>query len=460
MSREIEEPHANALRQLLSEYSDIFSDMPGLTDIAEHGITLTTEKPIRRKPYPVPYSKVGAIETEVRKMMALDVIEPSQSPYCSPLMLVKKTDGTFRPVIDFRQVNRVTVFDAEPMPNPEVVFAKLAHDKVFSTFDFCKGYWQIPMVAADKQKTAFSSSQGLFQFRRMPFGLVNAGATYGRMMRRLLDGLPDVDNYVDDVIVHSSTWKSHLGTLRALFARVRQASLAVKPFKCHVGCLQVDFVGHQVGSGLMLTQSDKVDKVKNAEVPRTKTQVRSCLGLAGYYRKFIPHYASLTAPLSDLTKKGAPATVQWKGELEASFTELKYLMCSAPVLRLPDFQKEFIFCTDASDTGLGAVLLQKHDDLLFPVAFASKKLSGAPKSYATVEKECLSIVWGTDKFVSYLYGRAFVLETDHQPLKYLASAKLTNSRLLRWALKLQPFRFRIESIRGSDNVGAYFLSRL
>ena len=409
VSREIEEPHANALRQLLSEYSDIFSDMPGLTDIAEHGITLTTEKPIRRKPYPVPYAKVGDIETEVRKMMALGVIEPSQSPYCSPLMLVKKVDGTFRPVIDFRQINRVTVFDAEPMPTPEVIFAKLAHDKVFSTFDFCKGYWQIPMVATDKEKTAFSSSLGLFQFRRMPFGLVNAGATYGRMMRRVLDGLPDVDNYVDDVIVHSPTWKSHLGTLRALFARVRQASLTVKPSKCHVGYLQVDFVGHQVGSGLMLTQSDKVDKVKNAEVPRTKTQVRSFLGLAGYYRKFIPHYASLTTPLSDLTKKGAPASVQWNDELEASFTELKSLMCSAPVLRLPDFQKEFVLRTDASDTGLGAVLLQKHDDQLFPVAYASKKLSGAPKSYATVEKECLAIIWGIEKFVSYLYGREFVL---------------------------------------------------
>ena len=376
VSREIEEPHANALRQLLSEYSDIFSDMPGLTDIAEHGITLTTEKPIRRKPYPVPYAKVGDIETEVRKMMALGVIEPSQSPYCSPLMLV------------------------------------------------------------------------------------NAGATYGRMMRRVLDGLPDVDNYVDDVIVHSPTWKSHLGTLRALFARVRQASLTVKPSKGHVGYLQVDFVGHQVGSGLMLTQSDKVDKVKNAEVPRTKTQVRSFLGLAGYYRKFIPHYASLTTPLSDLTKKGAPASVQWNDELEASFTELKSLMCSAPVLRLPDFQKEFVLRTDASDTGLGAVLLQKHDDQLFPVAYASKKLSGAPKSYATVEKECLAIIWGIEKFVSYLYGRAFVLQTDHQPLKYLASAKLTNPRLLRWALKLQPLRFRVESIRGSDNVGADYLSRL
>ena len=141
MSPDVDEPHASALRQLLGGNSDIFSDRPGLTDIAEHGISLTTEKPVRRKPYPVPYSKVGDIETEVRKMMKLGVIEPSRSPYCSPLMLVKKSDGTFRPEIDFRQINRVTVFDSEPMPNPETIFARLAHDKVFFTFDVCKGYW-------------------------------------------------------------------------------------------------------------------------------------------------------------------------------------------------------------------------------------------------------------------------------------------------------------------------------
>ena len=294
----------------------------------------------------------------------------------------------------------------------------------------------------------------------MSFGLVNAGATYGRMMRRLLDGIPDVDNYVDDVIVHSPTWKSHLGTLQALFARVRQASLTVKPSKCHVGYLQVDFVGHQVGSGMMFTQSDKVDKVKRAEIPRTQTQVRSFLGLTCYYRKFIPHYASLTAPLSDLTKKGAPTSVQWNDSLDTCFNELKALMCCAPVLKLPDFQKEFVLRTDASDTEVGAVLLQTHDDQLFPVAFASNKLSGATKSYSTIEKECLAIVWGIEKFVSYLYGRTFVLQTDHQPLIYLASAKLTNPRLLRWALKLKPYRFRVESIRVSDNVGADYLSRL
>ena len=187
-------------------------------------------------------------------MLNLGVIEPSKSPFCSPLLLIKKSDGSFRPVIDFRQLNQATVFDAEPIPNPEELYAKMAKDKFFSTFDFCKGYWQIPMKLVDKEKTAFSSTLGLFQFRRMPFGLVNAGANYGRIMRMLLEGIPHVDNYVDDVIVHSPTWESHVDALRILFGRVREASLTLKPSKCRVGFRQVDFVGNKIGSGHILTQ--------------------------------------------------------------------------------------------------------------------------------------------------------------------------------------------------------------
>ena len=249
-------------------------------------------------------------------------------------------------------------------------------------------------------------------------------------------------------------------TLRVLFLRVRWGSLTLRPSKCRLGFAQVDFVGYKIGSGHILIQADKVEKVKNAEIPQTKTQARSFIGLAGYYRKFISHYASLTTPLSDLTKKGAPNYVKWSGELQRCFDELKVRMCNAPVLMLPDFDKVFILRTDASESGLGAVLLQKHDEHVFPVAFASKKLAGASKSYATVEKECLAIVWAIEKFQTYLYGREFTLQTDHQPLPYLNSAKLSNPRLMRWALKLQPFRLRIESIPGVQNVGADYLSRL
>ena len=203
---------------------------------------------------------------------------------------------------------------------------------------------------------------------------------------------------------------------------------------------------------------DKVKRVMNAEVPRNKTQVRSLLCLVGYYRKFVNNFASLIAPLSDLTKNGKPDTVQWS-DLQKRFEEIKSELCNAPVLKLPDFDKDFVLRTDASDTGLGAVLLQKHGEMMFPITYASKKLAGAPKSYATVEKECMTIVWAIDQFSCYLYGRSFALHTDHHPLTYLNSAKLSNPRLMRWALKLKPFRFRVEAIPGVDNVGADWLSR-
>ena len=219
------------------------------------------------------------------------------------------------------------------------------------------------------------------------------------MMRKLLSGMQGVANYVDDVIVYSSTWDEHMYSLRELFSRVKKASLTVKPSKCRVACTQVDCVGHRVGEGQLTTQMDKVKRVMNAEVPRNKTHVRSVLGLVGYYRNFVNNFASLTTPLSDLTKNGKPDTVQWSDDLQKRFEEIKSQLCNAPVLKLPDFDKDFVLRTDASDTGLGAVLLQKHGEMMFPIAYASKKLAGAPKSYATVEKECMAIVWAIDKFI-------------------------------------------------------------
>ena len=275
----------------------------------------------------MPFAKVTDIETEVKKIMTMGIIEPSKSPFCSPLLLIKKTDGSLRPVVDFRLLNRVTVFDAEPMPSPEEIYAKLHKGKFFSTFDFCKGYWQIPMNLEDEEKTAFSSTLGLFQFVRMPFGLVNAGATYERMMRKLLSEMQGVANYEDDVIVYSCTWDEHMYSLRELFSRVK------KPSKCRVACTQVYFVGHRVGEGQLTTQMDKVKRVMNAEVPRNKTHVRSLLGLVGYYRKFVNNFASLTAPLSDLTKNGKPDTVQWSDNLQKRFEEIKSQLCNAPVLK-------------------------------------------------------------------------------------------------------------------------------
>lgn len=457
---ELSKQQTDALWKLLRTYSDIFSNKPGCTDIAEHKILLTDSNPVRAKTYPVPYSLRETVKEELADMFKLGVIEPSDSPYSSPLLMLKKKDGTNRPVVDYRNLNRVTVFDAEPMPNADDIFARLAGSRFYSKMDFCKGYWQIPMSDSDRPKTAFSTPVGLYQFRRMPFGLQNAGATYGRMMRKLLEGLEATDNFVDDVLTFTDGWERHLDELRELFERIRQARLTVKPSKCHFGYQSVEFLGHHVGNGNLEMLSEKVEQVISAPVPRTKKQLRAFLGLSGYYRRFIENYAMIVAPLTDALKGGGTTTLNWSSAQDKAFAKLKELLCAKPILRLPDTTKPFVLRTDASDVGLGAVLLQEHEDGIFPVAYASRKLSRAERNYSVVERECLAIVWAVAKFYRWLYGRQFVLQTDHRPLTFLDRAKMANARVMRWALALQPFSFRTESIKGSDNVGADYLSRV
>ena len=208
-----------------------------------------------------------------------------------------------------------------------------------------------------------------------------------------------------------------------------------------------------------MTQDVKVQKIQEAKPPMTKKQLRSFLGLAGYYRKFIRNYASKVKVLTDLTKKGKPDKLEWTSIHNEAFCEIKKELSSESVLKLPDVEKPFILRTDASDTGLGAVLLQEHNCMLFPVAYISKKLLPRESRYSVMERECLAIVWAINKFKIYLYGKEFVLQTDHQSLTYLDSAKFNNQRIMRWALSLQPFRYRVEYIKGEDNVGADYLSR-
>jgi len=241
---------------------------------------------------------------------------------------------------------------------------------------------------------------------------------------------------------------------------VRRAGLTVKPSKCYFGYPNIEFLGHVVGEGKLQMVDDKVEQIRSASEPRTKKQLRAFLGLTGYYRKFIQDYAHVAGPLTDALKGGNSASLKWGPSQEAAFQSLKERLCAKPILRLPDMDRTFILRTDASDTAIGAVLLQEHDDGVFPVAYASRKLTRAECNYAVVERECLAIVWAVSKFYTYLYGRQFVLQTDHRPLVYLDRAKLSNARITRWALALQPFKYRTESIKGSDNVGADYLSRV
>ena len=316
------------------------------------------------------------------------------------------------------------------------------------------------MSKEDIPKTAFVTSDGQYEFLKMPFGMMNSGATLRRAVKRLLQGLRFTNSYVDDILVHTSSWTEHLEELRELFTRLRSAGLTARPTKCSIGTTEVKFVGHHLTRGVIGLHQDNVAKIREAPQPKTKTQVRSFLGMTGYYRDYIPHYSAIAVPLTDLTKKGQPKCVEWGEAQEKAFTTLKKLLTSKPILRIPDLDKMFVLRTDASDVGIGAMLLQEAEGRLFPVMYASKKLLDRERKYPTIEKECLAIVWAVKKFANYLYGREFVIQTDHQPLVFLNEAKYVNGRIMRWTLFLQNYRYRLEYIRGRDNVGADYLSRL
>ncbi|GFO16609.1 Zinc finger protein [Plakobranchus ocellatus] len=260
--------------------------------------------------------------------------------------------------------------------------------------------------------------------------------------------------------LQSETWEAHVKTLSELFKRLQEASFTVRPVKCLLGSRTVDFLGHSLGRGAIGLQNENVEKVRNAPRPKTKKKVRAFLGLVGYYKEFVPNFAAVSAPLSDLVRKGQSNVANWGDSQERANNSLKVAMTSKPILQLLDVNKKFVLRTDASDRGLGAALMQENEGTLFPVAYASKKLTDGERKYSVTEKEALAIVWGVKKFSLYLYGTVFTLQRDHGALQFLNTAKFVSPRILRWALPLQVYNFDVQYIKGSENVGADYLSRI
>ena len=313
----------NEVFALLAEFDEVFTDIPSVTNLGEHSIELTSSTPVYSRPYPVPYAMREVVESEIQTMLFMGIIEPSTASYASPVVLVRKPDGSNRVCIDFRKLNKITVFDPEPMPQAEEVFAKLAEDKYFSKFDFNKGYWQVPMREQDKDLTTFITHLGLNRFTVMPFGLVNASATFNRIMRKLIKGLKSIDSYIDDVLNHTVRFDQHMVALRGFLERVREANLTLRPTKCHIGFFQISFLGHVVGAGEVKPNPETIERILQAERPQTKKQLKSFLGLIGYYRKFIPNFAAIAVPLTDLTKKGIPNQIPWSDAQENAYHSLK-----------------------------------------------------------------------------------------------------------------------------------------
>ncbi|XP_040203506.1 uncharacterized protein LOC120935519 [Rana temporaria] len=449
------------LKRVLAVHGSRFTGKPGRTHLAIHQVDTGTHPPIKQSAYRVSLEVLADMKREVEEMLQLGVIQKSHSAWASPVVLVPKKDRTTRFCVDYRKLNAITTADAYPMPRIDELLDRLAAAHYITIMDLSRGYWQIPLAPEAREKSAFITPFGLFEFTVMPFGMKNAPATFQRVMNDLLEGLePFAVAYLDDIAVFSPTWEEHLMHLSQVLDRLTDANLTVKPSKCQIGMNDVHYLGHQVGGGTLKPQTGKVEAILAWPIPQTKKQVMSFLGTAGYYRKFVGNYSSLAKPLTDLTKKKLPKVVSWTPECEQAFQALKEALASAPVLQAPDFTRRFLVQTDASAYGLGAVLSQVDDaGEEHPILYLSRKLLPREVAYATIEKECLAIVWSLQKLQTYLYGRHFTVITDHNPLSWLNRVAGENGKLLWWSLILQQYDFTIQHKKGSAHGNADGLSR-
>ena len=439
----------------------LFAETPGLTQLIHHHITLKEPGPIRVPSYRIPAQMVPKLKQELDVMKEMGIIEPSQSEWSCPIVIVPKKDGSLRFCNDLRKVNAISTFDPYPMPRVDDLLDRLGAAKWLTTLDLCKGYWQVPLAEETKPLTAFRTPFGFFQYTVMPFGLKGAPATFQRLMDGVLEGAWEYAGaYLDDVVIFSATWEEHLVHVRDVFQRIKDAGLTINPAKCSLAKSQVEYLGFIIGSGVVRPQVGKVSALTDTPVPKTKSQVRSFLGMVGWYRRFIPNCSSRAAVLTELTKKDRPNRVRWTDQCQRAFEDLRDCLCTNPVLQQPDFNLPFTVQTDASGVGLGAVLLQGEEGNQRPVTFLSRKLFPRECKYSTVEKECLGLKWALDSLHYYLVGKSFTIETDHRALQWLQRMKDTNHRITRWYLALQPYQFQVKYRPGAQNVTADYLSRV
>ena len=451
------------IQKLISQFSHIFSDQNSkLTPCKLQPIPIITEgEPICQRAYRTPLLKRKAISEAIDDMLAQGIIRPSCSPWASPVTLVPKPDGSIRFCVDYRKLNQVTRKDRYPLPQVADVVDGMQGTSIFSTIDLKSGFHQILVNPEDCQKTAFICHRGLFEFVRMPFGLANGPAHFQRVMDIVFRDLLGVCVmvYIDDIVIYSKNMNEHLKHLELVFDRLAFFGLQIKAEKCHFALPEIKLLGFVLNRDGIKANPDKTSAIASMPPPRTVKQVRSFLGMTGYYRQCIPGYASLAEPLNELTKKRS--RFHWSSQCQSAFEGLKKALISDSVVRYPRIDLPYRLYTDASDSCVGAILCQTHEDgVEYVVQYVSHQLSTTQRRWATIEKEAYAVVYALQKLRPYLYGADFVVYTDHKPLLCLFSKSLNNTKIQRWAILLAEYGATIKYRPGSNNIRADMLSRL
>ena len=455
------------LKALLNDYQHVFSQTPydlGYTEVVTHEIKVPDNQlPIRVPPHRANPHQRRAIEDQIKTLLAQDVIEPCQSPWAAPVVLVLKADQkTYRFCVDYRHLNAVTSFDTFPLPRIDDCLDTLGitQPMLFSTLDLMSGYFQVGLHPKSRDKTTFVTHTGSYRFKRMPQGLAGSPATFSRLVEAVFRGLNwhCCLAYLDDIIIFSNNFDDHLKHLKLVLDRLAEANLKAKPQKCHFACKRVKYLGHLVSPQGISPDPQKLEAVQSHKQPQNLRELRHFLGLTGFYRKFVQGYSHIARPLHCLTQKDVPFI--WTDACETSFQTLKNALLSSPILAFPDFDEEFKLYTDASSQAIGASICQVKQGVEKPIAYYGRALTKAERNYTITELEGLAVVNAVDFFDLYLRHSHFIIFTDHAPLTSLFKNKNPkNSRLLRWILFMSGYDYEIKYRTGKQNQVADALSR-
>ena len=463
-------------KEMLKRNAKVFSkdDMDmGRTNLVKHHIKLTDPVPFKEAYRRIPPQMYDEVKTHLQEMLDLGAIRPSNSPWASAIVLVRKKDGRLRFCIDLRKLNNRMVKDAYSLPRIESILDSLGGAQIFSTLDLKAGYWQVEMAEECKAYTAFTCGPlGFYECDTMPFGATNAPATFQRLMH---DCLGELNMnwcivYLDDIIIFSDTKEEHLKRLEAVFQKLCAAGLKLKPSKCFFFREEIEYLGHVVSGKGISTNPKKIEAVSKWPTPKTVYDVRSFLGFVGYYRRFIKNFSRITKPIREVitglenqSKRSAKKTyIEWSDAADVAFEHLKAMCVSTPILAYPDYQLPFTLHTDSSTDGLGAVLYQKQDGKLRVIAYASRSVSKAESNYPAHKLEFLALKWAVcEKFHEYLYGsKSFEVFTDNNPLTYVLTSAKLDACGQRWVAKLANYNFSIKYRCGVSNTEADALSRI
>ena len=436
----------------------------GSTSIHKHVIDTGDAAPIKKRFYRQTPQMREETSSQITEMLRAGIIEPSTSGWQAPVVMVKKKCGSYRCAIDYRGLNSVTRPFSWPIPRLETIFDALgeAQATVYSTIDLASGFWQVALDESSKEKTGFVTQEGVWQFRKLPFGLVNAPSAFQAVMTEVLRGMTykKAIVYIDDILVFDRDLNSHMATLSEIFQRLRAANMKMKPSKCNWVAKEVKYLGHVLSREGIQVDQDKIKVVKEFRTPRNVKELRSFLGLANYYRKFCRHYSRIVAPLHRLLRDGEK--YDWSRECEEAFLKLKNTLMTAPVLAYPDMTKEFILYTDASAYAISYILGQRDDQGRETViCYGGRGLRDSERAWPISQREGLALFEGVKFYHVYLAGKPFTAVTDHKALEWMTNIKLTetNGRLARWAIALQEYPMKVVYKQGKTHGNADSLSR-